>query len=162
MMVSRSLAFLPRLAASGLLAAALAGCSIGGSGTAAALAPGLSARMDQPGANLDRAGAVGLVNAYRASVGAPALGSDTGLDTTAQALASQYAATGTAPKLPAGAVAIRISAGYSNFAETFSGWRNSSADAAVLANRQAGKAGVGVAFNGASTYGTYWVLLLGN
>lgn len=162
MTMPRTLTFLPRLAACGLLAAALAGCSIGGSGSAGALAPGLSARMDQPGANLDRAAALGLVNAYRTSLGAQGVAGDAGLDTTAQALAAQYAATGTAPKLPSGAVAIRISAGYANFAETFSGWRNSAADAAVLATPQASKGGIGVAFNGASTYGTYWVLLLGN
>lgn len=150
-----------RLIAFGLLAALLAGCSIGG-GSPGGLHPGLTARMDQPGANLDRAGAIGLVNAYRASVGTGALAGDAALDTTAQALAAQYATTGTAPKLPAGAVAIRISAGYANFAETFSGWRNSSADAAVLATPGARRAGIGVAFNQASTYGTYWVLLLGN
>lgn len=150
-----------RLCVAAVLTAGLAACSIGG-GTSGGLAPALTARMDQPGANLDRAGAIGLVNAYRSSVGVGALAPDSGLDTTAQALAAQYASTGTAPKLPAGAVAIRISAGYGDFAETFSGWRNSRADAAVLATPQAGRGGIGVVFNGASTYGTYWVLLLGN
>ena len=151
---------LARVAFAGFLALGLAACSMGGGG--GGLAPGLSARMDQPGANLDRPGAIGLINSYRSTVGAPAVAADAGLDTTAQALATQYAATGKAPTLPAGAVVIRNSAGYATFAETFSGWRSSQADAAALANPGATKGGVGVAFSSATTYGIYWVLLLGN
>ncbi len=148
---------LAALAAAGLLTLALGGCM---GGSAGALAPGLAARMDQPGASLDRATALGMLNGYRSTTGTPALAADAGLDTNAQALAAAYASTGTAPKLPAGAVAMRVSAGYATFAETFSGWRNSPADAQVLASSAATRAGLGVAYNAGSTYGVYWVLVL--
>jgi hypothetical protein len=140
-----------------LLAGALAAC---GEMAGGGIAPGLVARMDTPGAALDRAGAIGLVNQYRATVGAGPLAEDTSLDATAQSLARQYAATGNAPKLPPGATAIRVSAGYADFAETFSGWRNSPADAAVLATAGAGKAGIASLYDANSTYGIYWVLVL--
>lgn len=146
-----------------LLAAALAGCSMGGTGggAGAALHPGLSARMDQPGASLDRAQALGIVNAYRATNGIPALTPDTGLDGTAQALANQYAQTGTPPKTPQGLRVMKLSAGYATFAETFSGWRNNPADAAGL-TAAGSKAGVAMAFNPASSYGIYWVFVVGD
>ncbi len=132
----------------------------GGAATSIALAPGLSARMDQPNASLDRAQAIGIVNSYRATRGIAALTPDTGLDGTAQALVNQYAATGIAPKTPAG-LTMKLSAGYASFAETFSGWRNNPADAAGM-TANAAKAGVAVAFNASSSYGVYWVLVLGN
>ena len=144
------------LAAALALSATLAACSSG----PAALSSGLTARMDQPGANLNRAEALGIVNAYRSTAGSAALVADAGLDATAQSLAADYARTGTSPKLPAGAVGMRVSAGYANFAETFSGWRNSPADAQVLASASAQRAGLGVAYNADSTYGVYWVLVL--
>jgi uncharacterized protein YkwD len=118
--------------------------------------------MDQPGANLNRTEALGILNHYRSTAGAGALSADAALDSTAQTLAANYAASGTAPALPAGAVAMRVSAGYANFAETFSGWRNSPADAAAIADASATRAGLGVAYNANSTYGVYWVLVLGN
>ncbi|GHA26221.1 hypothetical protein GCM10007989_22480 [Devosia pacifica] len=144
-------------------AAALAACSGFAGGSAPTTLPaGLSAPMDQQGAQLDRNAALNLLNAYRSSVGAPALQADPALDAQAQTLASQYAASGRAPSAPAGVRAIKLSAGYSNFAETFSGWRNSSADARVLADPGARRAGLAVAYSGTSTYGTHWVLLLAN
>lgn len=148
---------LARLFAIGLAAAALAGCSAAGGG---ALSAGLTQRMDQPGANLNRAEALGIVNQYRAASGAGQLTADAGLDATAQQLAADYARGGTAPKRPEGIVALRSSAGYANFAETFSGWRNAPDDAAALAERTATRAGVGVAYDPDSTYGVYWILLL--
>jgi uncharacterized protein YkwD len=145
-----------------LTAAVLAGCSMGGSaGTSIALAPGLSARMDQPGASLDRAQALSIVNAYRATNGIAPLAPDTGLDGTAQALANQYAQTGTPPKTPQGLRVMKLSAGYATFAETFSGWRNNPADAAGLTSAGS-KAGVAMAFNPTSSYGVHWVLVVGD
>lgn len=146
------------------LAAVLAGllvsaCSMGGAATPIALAPGLSARMDQPGASLDRAQAIAVINAYRATAGLPALTPDAGLDGTAQALANQYAQTGTPPKTPQDLTVMKLSAGYATFAETFSGWRNNPADAVGL-KAGATKAGIAVAFNAASSYGVHWVLVL--
>jgi uncharacterized protein YkwD len=132
------------------------GASEGGGG----IAPALVARMDQPGANLDRAQAVALINQYRATVGAAPLSEDAGLDAAAQGVAGQYAASGNAPAKPAGATLMRLSAGYSNFAETFSGWRNSPPDAQVLTDAAAHRAGVAAVYNANSGYGVYWVLLL--
>ena len=138
----------------------LAACSMGGGNSAAiALAPGLAARMDQPGASLDRAQAISMINAYRATNGLPALTPDVALDGTAQALANQYAQTGTPPRAPQELTVTKLSAGYATFAETFSGWRNSPADAVAL-KATATKAGVAVAFNPSSTYGVHWVLVL--
>ena len=149
---------IPALAA--LAAIALGACSMGGgSGTAIALAPGLSARMDQPGASLDRAQAISIINAYRATNGLPALTPDPALDGTAQALANQYAQTNSPPRAPQELTVMKLSAGYATFAETFSGWRNSPTDAVAL-KATATKAGVAVAYNPSSNYGVHWVLVL--
>jgi uncharacterized protein YkwD len=121
---------------------------------------GLTARMDQPGASLDRTEALGILNAYRGTTGARPLAADSGLDATAQALATSYATSGKPPSLPGGMVGLRVSAGYANFAETFSGWRNSPPDAAAIANPAATHAGLGVVYDASSSYGIYWVLLL--
>jgi uncharacterized protein YkwD len=121
---------------------------------------GLTARMDQPGARLDRAEALGILNAYRGTTGSAPLAADAGLDADAQSLAASYARSGTPPGLPAGALGIRVSAGYANFAETFSGWRNSPPDAAAIANPAARRAGLGVVYDANSGYGVYWVLVL--
>ena len=125
----------------------VAGCSFvggGGGGTSAgALTPALSARMDQPNATLDSVQAINLINAYRATQNMPPLTADAGLNGTAQALASQYAQTNVAPTKPQ------------------AGWRNNAADAIAL-TANATKAGVAVAFNPSSSYGTYWVLVIGN
>ena len=137
----------------------IAACSMGGASAPIALSPGLSARMDQPGASLDRAQAIGMINAYRATNGLPALTPDAALDGTAQALANQYAQTGTPPRAPQELTVMKLSAGYATFAETFSGWRNSPADAVAL-KATAGKAGIAMAYNGSSTYGVHWVLVL--
>jgi uncharacterized protein YkwD len=158
----RSLHLLALAALPFTLVAAIAGCTTvapsGGGG--GGLAPGLIASMDQPGASLDRAQALGLLNAYRSSVGAPALVADPALDATAQALATQYANSNNRPVQPPGVVAMPLSAGYGTFAETFSGWRNSPSDARVLAQPTARRAGLGVAYNANSGYGVHWVLLL--
>ena len=154
----------PAIFTAAAVAAALAisACSMGGiaptSGTA--LAPGLSARMDQPGAILDKSQALSLINAYRSTVGLPGLVADPGLDGTAQALANQYAQTGTPPRTPQELAGMKLSAGYATFAETFSGWRNNPDDAAGL-RTNASRAGLAVAFNQPSSYGIHWVLVLG-
>ena len=155
----RSLILVPMLCLLG--AVTLAACSPGSNnaGAGMGLAPGLSARMDQPGADLDRTQAIGIINAYRATNGLPPLTPDGGLNGTAQALANQYAATGNPPRTPNGVKGFKLSAGYATFAETFSGWRNNPADAAGL-RTSASKAGVAVAYNASSSYGIHWVLIL--
>ena len=152
------LSMLARLAGATALAVMLAACGE----TAGGLAPGLVATMDSPGATLDRGSAFGVLNQYRGTVGAGPLADDPALDTTAQNLAQTYASTGTAPQLPTGAVALRASAGYNDFAETFSGWRNSPSDAAVLTMSGATKAGLAEVYDANSAYGVYWILLLGS
>lgn len=146
----------------GATAALLTACSsFGGPASPGALSAGLSARMDQPNARLDSQEAIGLVNAFRATRNMPPLLADAGLNGTAQALANQYAQTNTAPAKPQALVQMKLSAGYATFAETFSGWRNNTADAVGLV-APATKAGIAVAYNPASSYGIYWVLVLGN
>lgn len=125
------------------------------------LAPGLTQRIDTPGAQMDRGSALAIINQYRSTRGVAALAPDAGLDAQAQTLASQYAASGNPPSLPQGLVAMRLSAGYENFAETFSGWRNSPADANVLASASASRAGFAAVYNPNSAYGTHWVMVLG-
>jgi uncharacterized protein YkwD len=124
------------------------------------LSAGLTTRMDRPGANIESAEAVMIVNDYRRVAGAAALRNDALLDAMAHDLAATYAQSGNVPALPAGAVLLRVSAGYPTFAETFSGWRNSPNDAAALAEKGATRAGIGVAYDANSTYGVYWVLVL--
>src|SRR5690242_21533054 len=100
---------LPLIAALALaLALALGACSSGGG----ALSPGLAARMDTPGAQLNRVEALGIINNFRTQSGAGALTEDAGLDAQAQQLAQQYAKTGKQPAKPSGVVQIRYSAGY--------------------------------------------------
>ena len=148
------MAALPRLIAALALALFVASCSTAG------LSPGLTARLDHTGATLDRGEALGIINQYRLSTGRAGLAPDAALDARAQELARQYATTGKPPARPDGSVEIRFSAGYFTFAETFSGWRNSPADAAGLASAQATRAGLGGYYSENSPYGAYWVLLL--
>ena len=146
-----------RLAVVAALALALAACSMGGGQQ---LSSGLSARMDQPGASLSRVEALFLLNDFRRSQGASDIRGDAVLDATAQSLATSYARSGTPPAAPTGIRAIRFSAGYATFAETFSGWRNVPSDAAVLADPGSRRAGLAVAYEPNSTNGVHWVLLL--
>jgi len=145
------------LAAVAVLSAALAACTPGGGMT---LSPGLTAPMNQPGAQLNRVEALFLLNDFRRTQGARDVRGDTLLDATAQQLAVNYAKTGAQPMLPPGAVAMRLSAGYTTFAEVFSGWRNVPADAGALASPTAARAGLGVSYDPNSAHGVYWVLVL--
>jgi hypothetical protein len=153
---------LPRLAAVALMVA-LSGCDMfgNGGGGGGSLAPGLTAGMDRPGASLDRPTAFGVLNQYRATVGAGPLTDDPSLDAQAQGLAQAYAKTDKAPPMPAGLVGMRGSAGYANFAETFSGWRNSPADAAILGSAKATRGGLAAVYDATATYGVYWIFVLG-
>ncbi len=133
----------------------LAACSSSG------LPVGLTARMDQSGATLDRAEALSLINQFRRSRGVPTLSEDPALSGTAAQIAQQYAASGNRPPAPANVLQVRYSAGYANFAETFSGWRGQAADAAAIADPTATRMGIAAAYNASSEYGVHWVLLLG-
>lgn len=131
-----------------------------GACTPSTLPEGLSQRMDVAGAQLNRGEARTLVNQFRASRNGRNLTSDASLDQQAQILAQQYANSGTQPTLPEGVKTMRLSAGYPNFAETFSGWRSLTDDASAIADPLANRVGMGVAYSQNSTYGTYWVILL--
>lgn len=144
---------LPVLAAL-LLVTALAACS-GGS-----LPAGLTARMDQPGASLDRVEARSLINQFRSSRGVQPVSADPALDAMAQSLANQYAQTSTRPEKPDNVIHIRVSAGYANFAETFSGWRGQAADANAIADPGVTRMGLATAYSANSEFGVHWVLLL--
>jgi len=149
---------LARIALATALAVGLAACSMGGGG--GQLSPGLSAPMNQPGAKLNRVEALFLLNDFRRAQGAADVRGDTVLDNTAQTLAAAYAKTGAQPALPPGAVVMRLSAGYTTFAEAFSGWRAVPTDAAAIADFTAKRAGLGVAYEPNSSHGVYWVLVL--
>ncbi len=126
-----------------------------------ALSPGLTARMDQSGANLDRVEAINLINQYRATRGASPLTIDPTLNATAQGLAANYAASSNRPAKPNETILqMQLSAGYSTFADTFSGWRGRTSDAAAIADTSATRVGIGVAYSPNSTFGVHWVLLL--
>ena len=135
---------------------ALAACSGG-----TALSPGLSQSMEAPGATLNRAEAIGMINHYRTTVGVRPLASDPALDAKAQEYAALYAKTGRQSSKPDGTIQIRYSAGYTNFAETFSGWRGSPQDSAALTDGNASRAGLAVVYEPASPYGVYWVMIVG-
>lgn len=126
------------------------------------MAPGLVAQVTTPGQQMDRQAALDIVNQYRATRGVAPLTADPALEAQAQTIATQYASTGNPPTMPAGAAAMRLSAGYTNFAETFSGWRNSPADANVLAQANASRVGFAAVYDPNSAYGTHWVMLLGS
>jgi uncharacterized protein YkwD len=155
-MMTREIVWARRTLLALALTAALAACS-----SAGGLPAALSQRMDAKGAVLDRAQALAMVNQYRSSTGVPALTEDPTLDASADALALTYSKTGTQQPKPAGALQVRYSAGYYNFAETFSGWRNSPADSAVLTSASATRAGLAARYDPNSNYGVYWVLVLG-
>jgi uncharacterized protein YkwD len=148
--------FAPRLALALTLTAALAACS-GGAG----LPSGLSQGMDKPGAQLNRTDAFNIINQYRSSVGAGALTDDAALDAAAQAAVTAYAKTGRQTPKPEGTIQIRYSAGYANFADTFSGWRNSPQDAPVLTDKSATRGGIAVTYEANSPYGVYWAMIVG-
>jgi uncharacterized protein YkwD len=138
-----------------VLGLVIASCSATG------LSPGLTARLDHPGASINRADALAIVNDYRRSAGLGPLLPDPSLDAVAQDLAQQYARNGRQPSKPQGALDVRYSAGYPTFAEVFSGWRNSEADAKMLALQNATRAGIGGFYTENSPYGAYWTLVLG-
>jgi len=135
--------------------ALLAACS-----ASSTLPAGLTARMDQPGASLDRAEAVALINQFRASRNAGPVTLDADLNARAAELASRYANTGTAPARPDDVSGMRLSAGYATFADTFSGWRGVRGDADAIANASASRVGIASAYQANSQYGVHWVLLL--
>ena len=75
----------------------------------------------------------------------------------------EYARTSSPPVGPSDeSVVMRLSAGYANFADTFSGWRGTKADADIIADPAATGVGFGVTYSANSSYGVHWVILIEN
>ena len=146
---------LARFACAALVAGALAACSTGGG-----LSPGLTQRMDSGTAQLNTADAIGIINHYRSTVGVGPLAEDPSLSAQAKIMAASYARTGRQAPKPEGSSEIRYSAGYSTFAETFSGWRNSNQQSLVMSGSAVTRAGIAVVYEENSPYGVYWVVIV--
>jgi uncharacterized protein YkwD len=128
--------------------------------------------MAEPGATLDRAVAIEIINQYRATTGQSPLVLDPGLSSAAASAAAVYASASDFDSARTrlgpveqrvdgqGMVAEKISAGHTNFAETFSGWRANPNDAEALSAPWARRAGIGVLYDANSQFGAYWVLIL--
>ncbi|NOZ32048.1 MAG: CAP domain-containing protein [Alphaproteobacteria bacterium] len=136
------------------------------------LAPGLTARLDSPGAEMDRSVAIGLINDLRAARGAEPVRLDPALNVEASKAAALYARSGSisAGRRALGPIRVRlatkghaeekVSAGYATFSDTFSGWRGNPGDTQALTVSWATRAGLGVHYDASSEFGTYWVLVL--
>lgn len=146
---------LARFVIAAILAGLLAACSTGGG-----LSPGLTQRMDSGTAQLNTADAIGIINHYRSTVGAGPLVEDPSLSAQAKVMAANYAKTGRQASKPEGTSEIRYSAGYSTFAETFSGWRNSNQQSLVMSGTTVSRAGIAVVYEENSPYGVYWVVIV--
>ena len=147
---------LARIALVVAFAMSAAACSTGGQ-----LSSGLTARMDQGGAQLNKGEALGIINHYRSTVGVGPLTEDPALSATAATMAAAYAKTGRQASKPDGTIEIRYSAGYATFAETFSGWRNSGQASQVMSGKTPTRAGIAVVYEPTSPYGVYWVVIVG-
>jgi uncharacterized protein YkwD len=145
---------LARFAVAAILVVTLAACS------STRLSDGLTQRMDQSNAQLNKAEAIGIINHYRTTVGAGPLTEDPGLSAQAQAIAATYAKTGRQAAKPEGTSEIRYSAGYATFADTFSGWRNSGQESLVMSGTSVTRAGIAVVYEENSPYGVYWVVIV--
>ncbi|MEO7223083.1 MAG: CAP domain-containing protein [Devosia sp.] len=151
MMLTTTLA---RFAIAAILAISLAACS------STRLSDGLTQRMDSGTAQLNSGEAIGIINSYRSTVGVGALMEDPALSAQAKTIAANYAKTGRQATKPEGTSEIRYSAGYSTFAETFSGWRNSDQKSLVMSGTSVTRAGIAVVYEENSPYGVYWVVIV--
>ena len=151
MMIATTLA---RFAFAAILTVALAGCS------STRLSDGLTQRMESSTAQLNTADAIGIINHYRATVGVGALVEDPALSAQAKTMAANYAKTGRQASKPEGTSEVRYSAGYSTFAETFSGWRSSQQQSLVMSSNNVTRAGIAVVYEENSPYGVYWVVIV--
>jgi uncharacterized protein YkwD len=145
---------LARFAVAAILVVVLAACS------STRLSDGLTQRMDSGTAQLNSAEAIGIINSYRGTVGVGPLIEDPALSAQAKTIAANYAKTGRQATKPEGTSEIRYSAGYSTFAETFSGWRNSPQQSLVMSGTSVTRAGIAVVYEENSPYGVYWVVIV--
>jgi uncharacterized protein YkwD len=137
---------------------------------------GIYQSMSKPGARLDFAAARDLIAMYRAGRGLEGLSLDPGLMAQAQAQADAMAATGKLSHEVQGSLTERlnsagyvksaavenVSAGYDNFAEVFSGWRQSPPHNSNMLAPRMRRMGVAVATNPGTRYKLFWALVLAN
>lgn len=151
-----------------LAALAVAGCTTPSTpdGT-----PGFYQRIDE-GAPLDVAGALSLINGYRARNGLGPLAYDAELSEQARGRAASMAANDTStwgemPQLSkasagggSGIRAERASAGYRTMAEAFSGWRDSPPHNRVLLEPRGTRIGIAAVDRPGTKYRVYWDIIV--
>ena len=125
-------------------------------------------------ARIDAVAARNLVNDYRQTLGLGPVEIDGSLQAFAERQAAALAAadrvdatraTPLAHRLrqsgvATGAALENVSAGYHTFSDAFSGWRGAPNHDATLRLRGAQRMGIATAYNGASKYKVYWVLVM--
>lgn len=163
----------PSLWSIAALAGGLAGCSIAEPPRPQPSTPAFYASLASPVARVDAASARDLFNGYRQNLGLSPVEIDDGLMRFAaqQALALARAdkvdatrdETLTARLRMSGVVTAtareNVSAGYHTVSDAFSGWRGSPKHDATLRLGPARRFGIATAFNPASKYKVYWVLV---
>ena len=136
--------------------------------------PPIYASLSSPAARVDAVAARNLINDYRRTFGLPPVEIDAALQGFAErqaavlAAADRVDATRTTPLsqrlkqagIPAAAALENVSAGYHSFSDAFSGWRGAPNHDATFRLKSAQRFGIATAYNGASKYKVYWVLVM--
>lgn len=156
-----------------LFVASLAGCSLSESPPASQTPPAFYASLASPSARVDAHSARDLINGYRRNLGLAPVAVDATLMRFAE---EQVAALARADKVDAtrdatlgsrlkgsGIITVaaleNVSAGYHTVSDAFSGWRGSPRHDATLRMPAARRFGIATAYNPASKYKVYWVLV---
>jgi uncharacterized protein YkwD len=161
-----------RLAA--FLAAALVPLALAGCQTEPTT-PTFYADLGQPGAEVDAAAAVSLINDYRAKEGRPPLTLDPKLSEIAREQATALAAADSIrlslaadrtierrlekAGYPSARAVENTSAGYRTLAEAFSGWRESRGHNANMLDAEATRFGIATAYAPTSKYKVFWTAI---
>lgn len=134
----------------------------------------LYASLARPGAGVDAALAVRLINDYRRNAGLAPVRLDPALNRFAEAQVTSIAGHNNltipggsevihrlkAAGLPATAARENVSAGYYSMSDAFSGWRGSPPNDATLRLAAASRMGIATRYVPNSRYGVYWVLVM--
>ena len=134
--------------------------------------PTFYADLGQPGAEVDTAAAVSLINDYRAKEGRPPLVLDPKLNEIAREQASALAAADSVrlslerertierrlerAGYPNAKAVENTSAGYRTLAEAFSGWRDSKNHNANMLDAEVNRFGIATAYAPSSKYKVFW------
>jgi uncharacterized protein YkwD len=157
------------------LALALAACA-GEKPAPAPAKPSFYEDLSKPGARVDQAKAVEMLNGYRARFGVGPLRLDPELSRIAEDYARQMAEADKmthtlsaeskiGPRLKSAgwefaAAGENIAAGYHTLAEAFSGWRDSPRHDRGMKDPEMTVMGIGIAQNPNSKYKVFWCLIL--